>query len=235
MISPKSEFKFIDRGFKETILLIPGWALDYRIFALLDLKFNYLLAILPRPSDFVEEARKAVKTSGLDKISVLGQSMGGFLATDLVSACPDMINDVTLVSVRRQYEKAEIDPVKENIRKNRTAFLYQIYCNSFSSSEKESLSYFKANLLKPYLEEMDERTLFEGLDYLANTRIKPGELAAHAVRLINGDEDKIAPVKEAASLAADLPRARFDVIKGGGHVLVLRDEFNKIFYADKNK
>ena len=43
MISRKSEFKLIDRGFKDTILLIPGWAADYRIFDSLDLEFNYLL------------------------------------------------------------------------------------------------------------------------------------------------------------------------------------------------
>jgi len=43
MISLKSEFRFFNRGFKDTLVLIPGWATDYRIFNSLDLSYNYLL------------------------------------------------------------------------------------------------------------------------------------------------------------------------------------------------
>ena len=44
MTSPTSEFEWRARGFGHTLLLVPGWATDPRIFAPLDLEFNYLVA-----------------------------------------------------------------------------------------------------------------------------------------------------------------------------------------------
>ena len=83
-------FNFVDRGFKKNILLIPGWATDWRIFERLDIPFNYLLPKRVSPS----EAKKIINhiPGKLRKagISVLGWSMGGFIAADLILKNPNV-------------------------------------------------------------------------------------------------------------------------------------------------
>ncbi|MBU0880591.1 MAG: alpha/beta hydrolase [Candidatus Omnitrophica bacterium] len=76
-----SKFKLISTpGAKDTMLLIPGWATDYRIFNNLNIKYNYLLPVEFSPFMFSEDLLAAMKENGIKKISVLGWSMGGFIA-----------------------------------------------------------------------------------------------------------------------------------------------------------
>ena len=39
----KNQFKCVNRGFDRTIVLLPGWASDYRIFNNLNVSYNYLV------------------------------------------------------------------------------------------------------------------------------------------------------------------------------------------------
>lgn len=233
MISQKSEFKLINRGFKETLLLIPGWGLDHRIFAALDLKYNYLVSTLVWPADFVERLDERLQKLVLGRISILGHSMGGFLASDFAAKYPDKIAELILVGARKKYAAAIIDPIRENIKKKRAGFMYKMYDLSFSATEKDILSDFKSTLLKIYIKEMDEAFLDAGLDYLSRAEITAKGLEEMNVRFIHGEADAIAPISEVAGLVSGLPKARFDRIKDGGHMLVLRKDFNLIFRGDQ--
>ena len=233
MTSRRSEFKFVDRSYKETLLLIPGWALDCRIFNFVDLKYNYLVSTFIWPTDFMQEANSAIEELGLKRVSILGHSMGGFLAKDFALKYPEKIGELILVGIRRKYSEEEIRPVRENLRKNRAAFIYKMYDQSFSEAEKDLLSWFKSNLLKIYIQEMDDPMLDAGLDYLSKAEIRPEGLENIKTRFIHGENDAIAPIDEAAAIALRLPAARFDRVKDGGHMIPLRKDFNSIFYGDR--
>jgi len=229
----KSEFKLIDRGYKETLLLIPGWGLDYRIFDELDLKYNYLVSTLAWPPDFTERLGETLQKLALERISILGHSMGGFLAVDFAVKYPDRVSELFLVGIRKRYSAKEIGPVREKIRKKRAGFMRKMYDQSFSAAEKDILSHFKSTLLKIYTKEMDGALLGAGLDYLSGAEITAEDLKNLNVRFIHGEADAIAPISEAASIASGLPEAKFDRVKGGGHMLLLRKDFNSIFYGDE--
>ena len=79
-----SKFKYEPKGAEGAILLIPGWATDYRIFSGLDIGYNILLPVEFSPFGFCKGLLDAMDDNHLKKISILGWSMGGYIACDLL-------------------------------------------------------------------------------------------------------------------------------------------------------
>ncbi|MCK5394225.1 MAG: alpha/beta hydrolase, partial [Candidatus Omnitrophica bacterium] len=157
-------FNYIDRNYKKTIVFFPGWASDYRIFNLLDLEYNYILPTKLNPFLFENFLFDAIKKNKLNKISVLGWSLGGFLAAEFALKYPDYLNELILVSIRTKYSGQVISQIKKYLRKNKKTFLYSFYNQCFS--DKDSGKWFKENLLKSYCEDLALSDLLEGLEYL---------------------------------------------------------------------
>ncbi len=222
-------FKFVDRGFKKGMLLIPGWATDWRIFERLNIPFNYLLPENASPGNFEEIFNDLPDKMKLSGISVLGWSMGGFIAADLVSRYPVIFNEVILVSIRRRYDENDINHVRDYLRKNTKAYLYRFYDSLFSKTEKEHERWFKESLLKQYLGDPDSLHLFDGLNYLVNRELKVDFLHGSNIIFVHGEDDKIASLEEARVVAAEAPSAKFISIKGACHFPILREEFRDIF------
>ncbi len=217
----RSEFKFVDRGFKKTLLLVPGWASDVRIFSRLDLKYNYLFVSKIRLSSFTEDAGQALEERALEKVSLFGHSLGGFLVRDFALAFPQKTEELFLAGIRKRYGREEIQGVAERVKKNRAAFLRRFYADCFAEEDKEWL-WFKENLLKAYLEEMRLEGLLEGLDYLSKVSMEPKDLQdIKKLTIYHGAEDKIAPLKEASEIAKGVPHARFIVVPNAGHMVFI--------------
>ncbi|MDD5155770.1 MAG: alpha/beta hydrolase [Candidatus Omnitrophica bacterium] len=231
MTSQASPFKVLDRGFKKTICLIPGWATDYRIFSLLELDYNYLLPVDFSPVNFKDKLSQLLKEEYPGKISLLGWSQGGFLAADFTLDNPGWIEELILVSMRRHYPACTLEGVRGQLNKSRKAYLYRFYLDCFCDADKESLSWFRKNLLRDYLSEMRTESLMEGLDYLSGAGLDLGRLASlEKTRFFHGAEDNIAPAAEVAQIQAGLPRAEFIYIKGCGHIPLLSRIFREEFY-----
>lgn len=211
-----TKFKFVNRSKKNTLVLLPGWASDYRIFATLDLEFNYLLPISFSPFDFKRELLKTLKKRGIEKVSLLGHSLGGFVACDFAAKHPNFIEELILIGIRRQYDPEKLAEIKDRLKKNKKAYLYKFYEQCFNDRKK--FAYFKNSLLKVYLKEFNLNYLIATLDYLATSEIKPESLKSiNRIKIIHGDKDRIAPIEEAAAIKKDLPRAQFITVEDAGH------------------
>ena len=229
MISRPSGFKFIERNHDSTILLIPGWATDYRIFGSLDLPFNYLMPDRFSPFDFGKMFSTALDEQKLNGVSILGWSMGSFIAAEVASKYPQNFKDIILVSVKKRYDKEMIENIKAYINKNKIGYLCKFYNDFFSDREKEASDWFRRNLLKKYIKEMSPDLLLEGLDYLSGAELRTEDLKGLSIKFIHGEDDRIAPVDEAARIAKALPRAVFVSIEAAGHAPFLRTEFKEAF------
>jgi len=220
-------FKFVDRGFKKNILLIPGWATDWRIFARLDVPFNYLLLERVSPS----EAKKVINhiPSELRKagISILGWSMGGFIAADIILKNPNIFENIVLISIRHRYD--EIQHIKECLKMNTKAYLHSFYKGLFAEDETENKAWFKELLLRKYINDIDSLYLLEGLDYLSATELKADLLNKPNVTFVQGEKDSIAPIQEARLAISQAPLARAVFIKDACHLPFLRKEFTEVF------
>ena len=231
---PDSKFKFVDRGELETLVLIPGWATDFRIFEDLDLKFNYLLPVSFSPFNFSEGLLPAMKENRLRKVSLFGWSLGGFVASDFAAGYKDKVKEVILLSVRKRYEREAIEKVRAYVKGNRKGYLYKFYLSFFSEKERESFLWFKKHLLNDYLFRMKSKALFAGLDYLLEAQLNPQDLQGLRLKFIHGREDAIVPVSEVSTLLKDvLPHAEYIFLKDAGHIPFMAPNFRKVFYGEQ--
>ena len=230
MISPVSKFKLSNRGFNKTIVLIPGWATDYRIFNALDLNYNYLLPIEYDPFNFERDLKELLNREAIDKVSLFGWSMGGFLAADFASKNPDRVDELILLSVQKKFSPELLQDIKLKLKQNMRAFLYKLYFNYFSREDKEGLSWFKDHLLMSYIDELKLEDFLCGLDYLSQTQINPESLAGiKRIRIFHGQDDKIASLDEAHQIKSELSQAEFICLPGTGHVPFFNRKFKEKF------
>ncbi len=231
MISQVSEFRLLDRNFKKTICLVPGWATDYRIFSALDLDYNYLLPIKFSPFNFKDGLSALLNKKSLDKISLLGWSLGAFLAAEFAAGNPGRTDELILVSMRKNFEPKTLEVVRGQLKKNKKAYLYKFYLDCFSDSEREGLSWFKKNLLRDYISKMELKDLRDGLDYLSCAHLNFKSLASiKKVKFFHGLEDKIAPGKETEEIRSHMPQAEFVYMARCGHIPFLSKIFREKFY-----
>lgn len=228
-----TEFKFIRRGYADTLVFIPGWATDYRIFSQLNLNYNYLLSTRFSADDFNAALLRQLEKIKMHKVSLLGFSLGGFLATEFAQAYPEKIEELILAGIRSHYPAGELSQIKEQLKKNRRVWLYKFYRNCFSRLDTQGLSWFKKNLLKEYLEKLNLRELLQGLDYLGNYFFKPEALnRLPKISIFHGSLDKVVSFSEALEIKSRLPQAGFFPLSGLGHIPFLNPVFAQRFSSE---
>ncbi len=220
----------IDRGFSSFLVLIPGWATDFRIFNTLNLDYNYLVPVKFEPSNFNAGLTKILNRESIKRISLFGWSLGAFLAQEFALNNHNMIEELLLVSIRKRYGLKALEEIKSQLFKNKRAFLYKFYLECFSDNDLEALAWFKKNLLEDYCGGMELNYLLAGLDYLSQSQLKTDSLARiKKLRIFHGRKDAIAPFEKAVLLRDDLPLADFVTLECG-HIPFLagnfRDKFN---------
>ena len=142
------EFRYIDRAKERLLVLMPGWACDERIFATLDLEFNYLMPLEFSPFTLKKALLERLKKDSLKKVSLFGWSLGGFVAAEFAAKYPDLIDEVILVSIRKRYNLEELAETRKSLTKNKKGYLYKFYTLCFC--DKEQNNWFNKNLLKDY-------------------------------------------------------------------------------------
>lgn len=224
-------FKFVDRKESKALVLIGGWAFDYRIFGTLDLPFNYFFYIDESGGDFETELKQLLAENCIKKISLFGWSQGAFVACDFACNNVDIIDEVIFVGLRTKYDKENLQEIKKYLSKNKKAFLYSFYKDCFCRQEQSCYLWFKNNLLKDYLENTEPDRLVSGLDVLLRYQIRPEALEQiKDIKIVHGKEDAIAPVEQAVTIAKTLPQAKFIGFERTGHLPFLRDDFKKRLY-----
>lgn len=214
------------------MVLIPGWATDYRIFNSLDLNYNYLVPVKFSPFNFAAELKTRLDEYAIEKVSLLGWSMGGFLACDFAAASPERVDELILLSVREKSEQGYLQEIAGKIRKNKRAWLYKFYLGCFSKSDFEGRSYFKKELLKDYVDGIGLEELVNGLGYLSKAKIDTMVLTRiKKIRIFHGESDAVAPVEEARKISSCLPQTEFIPLPNLGHIVFLNKQFNAAFYG----
>ena len=226
----RSRFKFIDRGFEDNILLIPGWAADYRIFSALELNYNYLLPLEFNPFDFEEDLLEFISSVSINHLSLFGWSLGAYLAAGIAAHNPEKIKELIMLSVRQSYPPEVLESIGLKLKKNKKAYLYKFYQDCFSRDEKAGLGWLKDNLLKDYLEEMELEELLIGLDYLSRAKIETELLTGiNNMKIFHGLGDRVAPFDEAEAVALRLPGVKFIAMHNTGHIPFLSPDFKEKF------
>lgn len=224
-------FEFVDRAAGRTLVLISGWAFDSTIFSSLDLPYDYLLFSGDTIELFEQQLKKEVAARELDNISLFGWSQGAFAAAEFAAKYPRLVDEVTLVGARSQYEDQAVDRVQRYLRKNAHLFLSKFYKECFSKYEQAVYHRLRDSLLADYLKSISVEKLASQLDWLRNKRIVPTSLKdAARLTFVHGREDAIAPAAEVAELANRIPGAQLILFEKTGHIPFLRNDFSNRLY-----
>ncbi len=159
MISQKSEFEFINRGFKETIVLLYGWATDQKIFSTLDLGYNYLSPVKLNLFKFENVLLNELEKKSIKRVCLFGWCLGSFLAAGFAKNNPGLIEQLILLSIRNKFDRGVLKDIEAKIKKNKKAYLYKFYLECFSHSINSVFwtkkgfcqRFWKRNILQPQI------------------------------------------------------------------------------------
>ena len=226
---PREEFLISGGGGEGSVVLLPGWATDGRVF---DGLFQGVATVTTgplRPEGFPRRLAAFLDRAAVrEPVILVGWSLGGFLAAEFAREFPERVARAVLVGVRKAYPAEDVAAVREELLRDRAACLSGFYARCFFPSRTASFRRFRGGLQKEYLRDMDEGTLLEGLSFLATARLSAGSLPPCPVAIVHGEKDVVAPVAEAEELARESGRASFRLLPGAAHAVVFEEGFRAV-------
>ena len=224
---PREEFTVAGEG-DPSMVLLPGWATDGRIF---DGVFPGVTAVTTgpiRPEGFPQRLAAFLDRTARGPVTIVGWSLGGFLAAEFARKYPARVRRVVLVGIRREYPEGDVGAVLRSLSADPDGCLSGFYAQCFHPSQKDAYRRFRAGLQAAYLREMDGGALREGLSYLATARLSGETLPACPVAIVHGEKDVVAPLAEAESVAREGGNATFHTLQGAAHAAFLADGFRAL-------
>ena len=223
----REEFTVSGEG-EPSVVLLPGWATDGRIF---EGVFPGVTAVTTgplRPEGFTARLAKFLGRATPGPVTLVGWSLGGFLAADFARNYPDRVRRVVLVGIRRGYPEGDVEAVRRSLSADPGSCLSGFYTQCFYPSQMSAYRRFRAGLQEAYLREMDVGALREGLSYLAGARLSGRTLPDCPVAIVHGEKDVVAPLSEAEGVAREGGNATFHALPGAAHAAFLADGFRGV-------
>ena len=217
------KFKFINRGFDKTLLLLPGWACDWRIFTHLDLPCDYIFALSNGLK--VCDIADYLKVQNLEKISILGFSMGSFLAADFAEKYQQSVDRLLLISSALKPDPDLMEEIKRKIEVNPKAFLYRFYLSCFAKGDREGLSLFRRELMDDYLRTIDKDGLVKGLERLEAAALSVKGINNVPTVIYHGREDKVFPLENISRAKTLCRQMNLTVADDVGHIPFFNQQF----------
>jgi pimeloyl-ACP methyl ester carboxylesterase len=225
---PREEFFVVGGRGNPSMVLLPGWATDGRIFEGVLPGVTAVTTGPIRPEGFVGRLAEFLDRAARGPVTVVGWSLGGFLAAEFAREFPDRVRRVVLVGIRRAYPEGEVAALLRSLSTVPGGTLSGFYARCFYPSQIPAYRRFRSGLQEAYLREMDGGALREGLSYLAAARLSGGTLPACPVAVVHGEDDVIAPIAEAEGVARECGNATFHPLPGAAHAAFLADGFRAV-------
>jgi len=199
-------------------VFLPGWGFDGRVLGLARPPFPWLAPAGPLdPERLVADLLAYLDRERIDRIRLVGWSMGGMLALDFAMAHADRVAALVLIGVREHWPGEEIETIRREFRADRKKQLTDFYRKCFLG-HKEIYRRFAATLQPDYPRELDPVVLERGLSYLAARHLGGGAAPAGIpVHSIHGRRDVLFPVDEMAIIRS----ATREIVENGGHAVFL--------------
>ena len=214
------KFRTVDRGYREWMLLLPGWGFMPDIFSRLDLGYSYILPEAPLTGDITDHASMLTERLDIKKIHLFGWSLGATVAAIFALKRPDIMGNICLVSVMKHFPVREMERVMKDIRKDKKRALKNFHRLCFTGQKKD-LAWFRANLQETAIKRWNIQSLEAGLRFLVDNPFDTDILACDNVACFHGSRDIVAPLSQTPCSET----SRLNIIRGAGHLPFLTQEF----------
>jgi 3-oxoadipate enol-lactonase len=211
---------------------VPEFSKTYKVIAFDHRSFGQSpdLPDGPGPRAFVQDLTALLDHLGIQKAAVAGQSMGGWTVCGFAAAHPERTSALILCDTTGGVETPEVARAQASIQERSTGNLAQILTNAYSSKFPERnpalcFLYQQISALNTRVTPNLASLLF-GLKH----EVKPIIERKIPTLLLVGEEDVLTPPQAMASVAAQIPQARFVRVPQAGHSVYFEraDEFNRI-------
>jgi pimeloyl-ACP methyl ester carboxylesterase len=228
MMPGMQEFSIVGGGGDPSVVLLPGWATDRRIFEGVLPGVTAVTTGPLRPEGFAARLAAFLDRAAPGPVTVVGWSLGGFLAAGFAREYPERVRRLVLVGIRRAYPEGEVAAILRSLSTVPGGCLSGFYARCFYPSQIPAYRRFRGRLQEAYLREMDVGALREGLAYLAGARLSGGTLPPCPVAIVHGVDDVIAPIAEAEGVARECGNATFHPLPEAAHAAFLAEGFRGV-------
>jgi 3-oxoadipate enol-lactonase len=184
----------------------------------------------PGPNAFVQDLTALLDHLGVEKAAVAGQSMGGWTVCGFAAAHPERTTALILCDTTGGVDTGEATKAQANLRERSKGNLAQILTNAYSSKFPERAPalcflYQQISALNTHVAP-DLVSLLFGLQHSVTPLVE----RKIPTLLLVGEEDVLTPAQAMASIAAQIPHARFVKVPHAGHSVYFEraEEFNRI-------
>lgn len=247
------EFFYQEDGHCEPVFWIHGLGIDHRIWALQIPLFSRHFRCLAfdnrdagqsdrSPGSYTiqtiaDDAIRLMDALAIDQAHIVGISMGGAVAQELAIAYPTRVKRLVLVSTYTSTDRRGTD-ILNSFALMRARFSREEYARATSPWVFTYEDYRIPGLAESVITRFLEDPYFLPSDVYARqieaarshfTEDRLSQITAPTL-IVAGDEDLMTPMRFSRTLHERIPGAKLEVIRGGGHALVIThaEEFNRI-------
>lgn len=228
------ELAYDRRGKGNPLVLIHGYPLDHSIWndvaVQLEHDFDLILpdvrgfgesTTVSKPysmTDIAADLAVLLDSLGIEKATIAGHSMGGYVALAFAKAFPGRVNGLALVASQAAGDTAErkegryktaADVVQEGVK---------LVANAMT--DKLSPSQHVRDFVRPLIEKQSVAGVTGALKAMAEREDLTAFLASFTqpLVLIHGDADELIPIERAREIKALLSSAYLNELAGAGHM-----------------
>ena len=210
---------------------IPFLAIDYPGFGR-----SALSSKDPSMDDFADEIYSAVKRISLDKVVVVGLSMGGYVALSLYRDHPDIFQGLVLANTKAIADTEEGREKRfkliEEIRKDPSmSGLIRFHLEKFYTAETRTNKPVLINLAETLMKKAKPEGVIHALKAMANRKDSTDLLKeiSFPVLVIAGENDSLIPISDSQFMVDNLKNGELAVIPNAAHLSNIEssEAFNK--------
>lgn len=213
------------------VVFLPGMMCDLRLFAMQLLEFGRDRAVTVAPitmGERIEEIASNILDRVPPKFALLGASMGGVVAMEMLRRAPDRITRLALMSTNPLAETpqsaADYEPLIIKLRSGRMEEAVQGLMPPEHLAAGTGRSVVQAELLE-MATDMGPDAIIRQIKAMQRRRDYQSVLRRCKVPalVLCGDQDGMTPLKRQKLMAELMPYARLSVIDGVGHLPTLEN------------
>jgi pimeloyl-ACP methyl ester carboxylesterase len=187
---------------------------------------------------FVGDVLAVLDALDIGPAHILGASFGGFVAQEFALRFPERVNKLILacttaggrrhvspdIEILRSFTRDPELTIGEQVRR----FIRPAFTEEFNAEHADMVE--EVCVLREANEVADETYLAQlGTAFSFDAADRIGSIGNETL-VITGDRDKLVPMQNSVDLAAGIPNAELEIIKGGSHMIFVENaaEFNRI-------
>lgn len=178
--------------------------------------------------NIAETVHQLTDSLGIERFSLIGHSMGGQIALNMMHQKPNKIERGILLASSSYYKRAKKHHILASYLPFFSYFVKHYLSKTGVVGNLKSVVYDQSlideTMIRGYAEQFEDQRIFPALARMI--RHREGDLPEGTLRkiktpclLIWGEYDRIVPVQIGERLVQDLPNSKLVVLKNAGHLI----------------